>query len=49
MTIGQYKSYDNFDTSIINLDNEKDWEIVWESEIYEENGLEFKYVNYERK
>ncbi len=42
------KSYDNFDTSIINLDEEEDWKIVWESEVYEENGLEFKYVNYER-
>lgn len=43
------KSFPNADTSIANLDREKDWKIVKESKIYEENNLLYKYVDYIRK
>ena len=44
-----FKSFDRADTSFPNLDEDEDWEIVWKSDIYNEDGLDFQYVDYERK
>lgn len=43
------KSFRDADTSIPNLDLEEDWEIVRESEVYYQNDLPYKYVDYIRK
>lgn len=40
------KSFEKVDTCIPNLDLEKDWKIVKESEVFKENNLEYKYVDY---
>ncbi len=37
------------DTKIPDLDQDSSWEIEEESEVYEENNIKFKYVNYIRK
>ncbi len=42
------KAFPNADTSIPNLDKEKDWRIVAESEVFNFQGMEYKYVNYEK-
>ena len=36
------------DTFFPNLDDDPDWRVSWESEIMEEDGLRFQYVDYER-
>lgn len=43
------KAYEKYDTSIPNLDELDDWEVVSESETLKEDGLEYKYVEYRRK
>ncbi len=43
------RDFPNADTSIPNLDLDKDWEITYESEIHYQDDLPYKYVNYERK
>lgn len=42
------KTFDKADTSLPNLDRDDDWKVDWESDIYSEDGLDFKYVNYRR-
>lgn len=42
------KTFDKADTAMVNLDEREDWKIVDESEIYEENGTKFQYVEYKR-
>lgn len=37
------------DTKIPNLDADSRWELVKESELLEENGIKFQYVDYKRK
>lgn len=43
------KDYPDADTSIPNLDMDKDWEKIYESEVYYQDDLPFKYVNYTRR
>ena len=47
------KTYDKKDAekndgSMVNLDKLDDWEIVEESEVFEEDGVKFKFVDYKR-
>lgn len=43
-----YRSFENADTYLPNLDLDEGWKIVKESEIYKQDDLEYKYVDYER-
>ena len=43
------KEFDHADRSIINLDEQENWYVVSESEVFKEKDLEFKYVDYVRK
>lgn len=36
------------DTFFPNLDDDPHWRVAWESEIMEEDGFRFRYVDYER-
>lgn len=42
------RDFPNADTSIPNLDRNKDWEKVYESEVYYQDDLAFQYINYIR-
>lgn len=42
------KTYDEGDKGMVNLDELDDWEIVKESEVFEEDGIRFKFVDYTR-
>ena len=42
------KSFERSDTSLHNLDEDKNWEMVSESEVYSEDGVDFKYLEYSR-
>ncbi|MDR7869733.1 MAG: dihydrofolate reductase [Tissierellaceae bacterium] len=42
------KSFEEVDTCIPNLDLDTSWKITNESEVYEHNGLKYKYVDYVR-
>ncbi|RVU55669.1 dihydrofolate reductase [Anaerosphaera multitolerans] len=42
------KGYEKSDTVMINLDEDKNWKVVWESEIKDYKGIKYKYVDYER-
>lgn len=37
------------DTWFVNLDEDPDFEIVWESEVQEENGIRYQFLIYRRK
>ncbi len=41
-----FKSFEEADTFIPNLDLLDDWKIIKESEIYKQDDLEYKYVDY---
>ncbi|WP_353095325.1 dihydrofolate reductase [Tissierella praeacuta] len=41
-----FKSFEKADTFITNLDMLNDWNIVKESEVYKQEDLEYKYVDY---
>lgn len=45
------KIYDEFkaDRYFVNMDEEADFHITWESEMQEENGLEYQFFKYDRK
>ena len=43
-----YESFENVDAHILNLDLLEDWKIVKESEIHNQDGLEYRYVDYVR-
>ena len=43
-----FRSFDNADTYLPNLDLDDGWKIVKESEIYKQDDLEYKYVDYKR-
>lgn len=43
------KDFENADTSIPNLDKDDNWQIVKESEIYYQEDLPYKYVDYIKK
>ncbi|HZK00813.1 MAG TPA: dihydrofolate reductase [Tissierellaceae bacterium] len=43
-----YKKIKDADTYFPNLDKSKEWEIIEESEIHNEGGLEYQFVKYER-
>lgn len=47
--ITKIKAKKDADTFLHNFDQDPDFEIVSESQIYEENGIKFSYVNYRRK
>ena len=40
------KTFSEADTNIPNLDQESDWELTEESEMFTENTIEYQYVNY---
>lgn len=42
------KSFKNHDTSIPSLDRDENWELVWEGQRIEQDGIEYKYVEYRR-
>lgn len=43
--------YDSFDadTWFVNLDEMPEFEIVWQSELREENGIQYRFLEYRRK
>ena len=43
--------YDSFDadTWFVNLDEMPEFEIVWQSELQEENGIQYRFLEYRRK
>ncbi len=43
-----FKTFENADAFIPNLDLLDDWNIVKESDIYKQDDLEYKYVDYIR-
>lgn len=45
------KIYEKFeaDTWFVNLDENPDFEVVWESDIQEENGIKYRFFEYSRK
>ena len=43
-----FKAFENADTFIPNLDLENEWKIVKESEVYRQDDLHYKYVDYVR-
>ncbi|MCQ4925701.1 dihydrofolate reductase [Tissierella carlieri] len=43
-----FKSFEDADTFIPNLDVLDDWKIIKESEVYRQDDLEYKYVDYIR-
>lgn len=43
------KDFKHHDTSIPNLDEDEDWEIVAESKIIRQGDIRYKYVDYRRK
>lgn len=43
------KGFPDHDTSIPNLDESNDWEIVKEEEIIQQENIRYKYVDYRRK
>lgn len=43
-----YKSFENADTSLPNLDQDDEWAIDRESKMYEHDGIEYQYVDYIR-
>ncbi|MDD3569711.1 MAG: dihydrofolate reductase [Lachnospiraceae bacterium] len=44
-----YKTFDESDTFIDNLDTMDDWVVADESELKEHNGLNFRWVTYKRR
>ena len=46
--ITKIKAKKDADTYLHNFDQDKDFELVSESQNYEENGIHFSYVNYRR-
>ena len=44
-----FKSFENVDISLPNLDLYDDWEIARESSVRKQDDLEYKYVEYHRK
>lgn len=44
-----FKSFENIDTILPNLDLHDDWEIARESSVRKQDDLEYKYVEYRRK
>lgn len=47
--ITKIKAKKDADTYLHNFDQDPDFEIIKESQIYEENGIEFSYVTYRRR
>ena len=43
------KKFPKADTTLHNLDEDEDWVLVKESEVYEENSIEFKYLDYVKR
>lgn len=43
-----YKAFDQADTSLPNLDEDRDWKIEKESKMHLQDDVEYKYVNYVR-
>lgn len=43
-----YESFDA-DTWFVNLDEMSEFEIVWQSELQEENGIQYRFLEYRRK
>ena len=43
-----FRSFDKADTNLSNLDLDHGWKIVYESEVYKQDDLEYKYVDYVR-
>ena len=43
-----FKDFQNADTFIPNLDLDDDWKLTKESEVYNQDDLYYKYVDYER-
>jgi len=43
-----FMDFPEADTFIPNLDLDPDWKVVNESEVFEENGIYYRYVDYER-
>lgn len=43
-----YESFDA-DTWFVNLDEMPEFEIVWQSELQEENGIQYRFLEYRRK
>lgn len=44
-----FKTFDEADTFIDNLDTMEEWAVAEESELKEHNGLNFKFVTYKRR
>lgn len=44
-----FKSFENTDASLHNLDKDDKWEIYKESDIYTDGDIKYQYVNYKRK
>lgn len=42
-----YKTHENVDTYFPEV-NEAEWEVEWESEIKEYNGIKYQFINYKR-
>lgn len=43
-----FKAFEKTDTSMPNLDLDKNWQIVWKSQTYCQDDLEYQYVDYVR-
>lgn len=43
-----FKDFQNTDTFIPNLDLDEDWKLVDESQVYNQDDLYYKYVEYDR-
>lgn len=43
-----FKDFRNTDTFIPNLDLDDDWDVVWESEVQQQDDIYYRYINYER-
>ncbi|MGN0733552.1 MAG: dihydrofolate reductase [Emergencia sp.] len=43
-----YESFDA-DTWFVNLDEMPEFEVVWQSELQEENGIQYRFLEYRRK
>lgn len=39
----------NADTFIVNIDEDPDFELAWESELHEDNGIQYRFCVYKRK
>ena len=44
-----FNSYDNVDTYFPNIYNIPEWEIIWESEIKEYNGVKYQFCTYRKR